>query len=242
MKQNVLIILLWLGIIIPLKSVWAEGDLIILASICKSNTPCVEMILNKGETYKGHSFEKIEDGVLYRFKVEGSLNSGPIQTYEVEFFAGVGEMECSNFTQGNVAVSGWTKTGPILQTYQGDLAVMGGELKIGCENCLEIKDEKTQKTLASYKTPSWDLSLTRSEAEHISYDQDHNAYILRKNQCLQIPQTGLIKQVSLKKCISTKNVGHFSQKYKNFILKSGEWLYKRAGFSTIVRISHGGCR
>jgi len=94
------------------------------------------------------------DTVTYRISVSGRLDGGETKPYDL-FFTGGGEMACTDFMNGMVATIGFNTSGEgIILTREGSLELMNAPLRLGCENCVALIDEKSLEITFAI-SPSW---------------------------------------------------------------------------------------
>jgi hypothetical protein len=202
MKLPLILLVTWLAFI--LAGLSDAGSDLALSAKCGEARACIPMILNYGEGGASALIRTAPlDGGYTQFwvRVQGRLGGGKNAEHVVSIRGYTDGMKCCDFGQVTVAVTGYTdQTRPVILTNQGPLALANDSLSVGCPDCIEVKSIGTGKRVASYPSPSWDLSLTGHHQEDFHISGMGELYVHQGAACVQLLKNGPMRVVGDEKC------------------------------------------
>lgn len=184
----------------------AEEPELVLMSECTPGEACIPMLLNFGPRGEGAliSTKPLPEGfTAFIVRVRGKLADAEPREHRVLIRGYTDGIECCDFGQTNVAVLGYSQQSqPILATSSGSLTVEDQSLRVGCSGCVKVFDSKSGKVLATYPSPSWDLTLTGHRKADLSASELGELYIRTSSTCMQLVPDGLFRVVEQARCAS----------------------------------------
>jgi hypothetical protein len=178
---------------------------------CDKGSACVSMLLDVPNdsvqdviiSPKDKDVEATEDSqgdTTFHVRFEGRLK-GKTETIDATFKGYTEGIHCTAFGQGTVGLLGYSASGnPIINSSAGPIEIVDSRIDVGCDHCLIVEDSKTGKTVATFHSPGYDLSITGYRAEEFSFDLPGGYNVKAGEMCLRVQDKGPVQSVYPERC------------------------------------------
>lgn len=227
----------------PAPSLYGPG-IHVLTSCPTNATTCVRMTLDDHARPSNAPLPSA-DSTGYAnitLRVRGHLSGQSSVDTVLVLRSNTDGIACSALGNATVAVTGFTDAGgAIVLTSAGPFTVDSSSLAFGCETCGVLLQQSARDTVATLRTPAWDLQRVGITPEALSYDDARTVFVRTSTSCVAMRASGPFDAVNSALCIPMIELGSSTHQVKNFKLKPAEWLYQATGQRMRLLLSRGAC-